>query len=312
MGTFNSPMQSMTWEEDGVYQAAAAASHATEYTCTDYTGSGKLLSMGWYQDGETAWDCYNTITIDGNAHTWDGNVVNLLCGLAFCNSQTGGKSITVPLGLEFQTSLLVKFANDAAGAHILAGQTMYGILSEEYHREIILAGQPLPNRDYVYPFDVMLVHFCEKVVGGQPEGHRSNKIQFPQAEVVDIGEGKVFALGFNTTVKAQRYDRTLAPFNGTKQITLEDEVFDLPVVNGIIQANKIPFMIGNRDFWNRFTNAEQETLVGHANAKVQSLLFDIRLRAKINLRWPKLVAALNAMESAGILSAGRAAQILTV
>lgn len=60
--------------------------------------------------------------------------------------------------------------------------------------------------------------------------------------------------------------------------------------------------------WDAFTEAEQESLVNHANAKVKRFLYELRLRDTLNLTKVGLVLA--ALEAAGILAAGRAAEII--
>jgi hypothetical protein len=66
--------------------------------------------------------------------------------------------------------------------------------------------------------------------------------------------------------------------------------------------------ITSLNFWNRLTNAEQEALIASNNAKVQRLLFEMRLRPVLPVA--KLTIILNAMELAGLLAPGRAAEIL--
>ena len=296
----------MTWEEDYLNANAGSPVDGTWYEVTNYSGQGILMGVG--QSNDTTQTGELRITADSNAHTIVKASLEIVRDMFTGTNNDDGH---IPMCLEFNATLVVEIRRDG-DTNALRGWAHYGILSEEYKREIIPAGDPLPMRDYTYPYDVMVIHFCEKVVDGQPNGHLSSKIQFPQSEIINVGAGQVQEVAFNTTVKGPRYDYAQSNFTGTKQITVEDEVFDLPITNGIITPDSIPFMITNKAFWGRFTSAEQETLVAHTNKKVKALLYEIRMRPKINLRWSKLITAINAMENAGIIGAGRAAEILAV
>ena len=68
-----------------------------------------------------------------------------------------------------------------------------------------------------------------------------------------------------------------------------------------------------RALWERFTDNEQETLVSHAHPKVKRFIMEMQMNANsiVNLvENPFVARAINAMEAAGILDAGRAAEIL--
>lgn len=82
---------------------------------------------------------------------------------------------------------------------------------------------------------------------------------------------------------------------------------------GIFSEPPIPepiTTISNIDLWDRFLEAEQVNLVNHTNSKAKKFLFELRLRSQLDLINSKLISAINALESAGIIGAGRAEEVL--
>ena len=84
-----------------------------------------------------------------------------------------------------------------------------------------------------------------------------------------------------------------------------------PAIGDFVEPPVAPRYVTNEMFWDRFTNAEKEDLVDHSNRKVRLFLYELRIRSRINLDNAALATILTAMENAGILSAGRAAEILS-
>lgn len=210
MTAINTGFKSMTLEEDGLWQAAATANHGTLYTITNYSGSGSLFQIGYYNAGG-ATDGYFEITTDGNALTWDVNSVSAQNAIAFTFNHNGTADyLTYMFNLEFDTSLLVKMANDDGAGQNISGQTLYGKGSKEYKRKIVSAGNKLHKRDEVYTsMDVMEIHF------DGPTG-KSSKIQFPNYrpiwEKVDTWfdrqgfmHGQLVKGEFETAQVAERY-----------------------------------------------------------------------------------------------------------
>jgi len=69
--------------------------------------------------------------------------------------------------------------------------------------------------------------------------------------------------------------------------------------------------ISGNTLWNRFSEEEQENLIDSANKKIKRFLYELRIRPRFCLTDPKLINAVNALESAGIIDEGRAAVILS-
>jgi hypothetical protein len=110
-------------------------------------------------------------------------------------------SYKINYSLEFKSSLKVEVRRDG-DTNAIRCWASYGILSEEFKREVIPAGKELPNRNYTYPFDVMVVWF-------RGSHGVSNKVQFPSGYKIDLSfQGDGTPVGdlkkavFNTTVKS--------------------------------------------------------------------------------------------------------------
>lgn len=69
-------------------------------------------------------------------------------------------------------------------------------------------------------------------------------------------------------------------------------------------------IITNLELWNRFTEAEKETLVGSTTAKVKKFLYELRMIGSVDLTDNRIITAINALETAGMIGAGRAEEIL--
>lgn len=84
------------------------------------------------------------------------------------------------------------------------------------------------------------------------------------------------------------------------------EIFSEPPVSKPIT------IIPNIILWDRFIETEKETLLGSANKKIKKFLYELRIRSEFDLADQKLIDAINAFESAGIIGANRAKEILII
>ncbi len=64
------------------------------------------------------------------------------------------------------------------------------------------------------------------------------------------------------------------------------------------------------EFWHRFTQSEKEDLTDSSNKKIKAFLYELRLFDPVQLTDSRLITAINALETAGIIAAGRSAVIL--
>jgi len=307
-GTFNSPMQSMTWEEDVKVQTPV---DGTWYEITNYSGVGRLMQVGAYAAVTATAEL--RITTDGNAHILPKTTWITATGAVGAVEQMfrGGAAAYTGFNfnLEFTTTLVIEIRRDG-DTNDLVGWASYGILSKEFKREIIPAGQPIPDRNgtprpKTYPFDLMLIWF-------QGSHGISNKIQFPCAADIDFGQGKLLVPSFDLTVGNGRYKYAQSAESKTIQRIIDGKEYAIDIVKGVVAASTVPFLITNEDFWDRFLESEQDDLVDSANKKVKRFLYELRMTPKINLKNAKLIGAITLAESAGILTPGRAAQILMI
>lgn len=314
MATWNSRMESMTWEEDYQDLNSGTIVDGTWYECTNYSGIGRLdIIAAWFDTTTNTGEI--RMTLDSNAHIITkvplANVITKRFG-----SGDGASTVVWPLALEFQATLVIEGRRDG-DTNDIEMWASYGILSEEFLREVIPAnnvvldrnGNPRKNLDgsyKTYPYDVMLVWF-------RGSHGVSNKVEHPKPHVVDMSEKKLYTTAFDTNLANPRYAKTLDQTpNVTKRVMVDGEMVQVRFQNGVAVAGDVPVFIRQDALWDRFTAAEQETLVNHNNAKVKTLLYELRIRQKVNLLHPQLFTALNGLETAGILGAGRAAEILTV
>lgn len=301
MGVFNSPMQSMTYTEDGIAQAGAAAAKASYYTVTNYSsGGGRLMLVGYYNASANTADAVVRITIDGgSAITWDADSIADECANMF--QGIGGGYLSLPLNLEFTTSLLVEIANDNVGVQNIRGQTHYGVLSKEVERRVIPAGSPLPGREYTEAVDVM----CIMIQSG---GGLASRLIYPTSQRVDLSQGKVLEYDFNTDLNGPVRSWIQSNFTGSMKTVLNGELITIDVVNGVIQV--VPEFIRAIDFWDRFTEAEQEDLHDSNHKKAKNFMCRFKMKKHINLAEAKMITAVRNLESGKFIAPGRADEIL--
>lgn len=224
---------SMAWEEDYLNANAGTPADGTWYTCTDYSGKGRLFMVGMYtvttQTGEVK------ITSDGDAHTLAKATVALINYMA---AGLAAGYYNFPFSLEFKSSLKVEGRRDG-DSNALTMWTSYGILSEEFKREIIPAGGTLPGRDYTYPMDVMVIWF-------QGSHGISNKIQFlpsPNVSLLYDPDGNPIGgeckeAKYIKTVKGPRVSWEKP--KGSKDIVViaEGKQYNIKTVDGVVTEAK--------------------------------------------------------------------------
>jgi len=169
MATWGSGLIPMTYEYDTDSRTPV---QNTWYTITDYTGLGRLDTVGIFC-GQSA---EFRITLDGTAKTFTGADFDMVH-----TSLTYGyhsDSFVTPMSQEFTSSLKVEYRN-IDGTDSLKGYVGYGICSHEISRAIYPADSEIPGRKYTYPFPVMLIEF---------EGNmgKSSKIQFLPSEKLKL------------------------------------------------------------------------------------------------------------------------------
>lgn len=294
----------MTPVYDDAYNAALADNAAI--TVVNYSsGAGRLSTIGWYQ-GDSQTEVGVGINIDGGGEDIaELDDTNILCAHSYGVQYAVVLSGVAYFNLEFQSSLVVKCYNrDGAGAKAVGGSSWYGILSEEVERLVIPAGSPLPHRDYVESEDVL----CIMIRGG--DGRIGSRLVYPIGEKINIDAGEVQESQFLTELKGPVRQFVKKAVTGSRQIIIDGTYYDISVNDGVIELESIPYLITNVALWDRFTADEQEALIGHTNPKVMVFMHELKVRNKINLRWAKLITAINTMETAGLIGQGRAAEIL--
>ncbi|RLC86929.1 MAG: hypothetical protein DRJ03_07490 [Chloroflexi bacterium] len=70
--------------------------------------------------------------------------------------------------------------------------------------------------------------------------------------------------------------------------------------------------ITTSEFMDRFTEAEQDALVGSDIIAIKRMLFDFQIRPYIDLTHEKTITAVNALAAIDIIEAGRVSEILEV
>jgi len=239
---------------DQITQVAATGSHGTLYTVTNYTGQGVLCAVGQYHATSSV-DCYFDLTIDGTNETWDAN------GVTSANAPFAGgaNSVIVPFGgVRFDTSLLIKVANDNAGAADITGVCVYGIGSKEIGREVISAGNPIPagtsycklhgtdRNEEVYDQDVMVITYLTD--HGPNKGNISKRVIFPRADMVRVNidpltgkvSGQLKKQVFNVAVGGSLFTKEDLLDDREEVVEVHGVQYRVNVLKGVMQANKIP------------------------------------------------------------------------
>ena len=294
MGTFNSPMQSMTPVYDDAWEAALADQAAA--TIVNYSsGAGRLSYLVWFHE-DSEKEVEIGINIDGGGEVKaDLDATNTNIPLGFQGS-AGGTSAFASLNLEFTSSCVLKIYNDdGAAAKNTGGGVFYGILSHEVERLIIPAGDPLPDRNYTEPADVL----CIMIQGG--DGRLASRLVYPINQKIDTQNQEVQDSEFLTAINGPTRQYVKNAFTGTEKLIIDGVYYDLTVSNGVIELASIPNLITKEAFLDRFTSDEQAEIIfqsrEHATAAVrkglQDFIFQIQARNKINLRWSQLITKVN-------------------
>lgn len=274
MATWNSKLLSMTLEHDFLNANGGTPVSGTWYEVTNYSGSGRVTA--WGIDLDTT---YNTgevrITTDGNAYTISKTDLYNLLDL---NGTGSSGEIIFSESLEFTETLVMEVRRDGDTNNIVAFMK-YGILSEEWKREIIPANDPVPDKDgnprtVTYNDDVMLVWFCKKVIDGQPTGHISNKVvKLPKHKLsVSSGNGtingQVVVPAFNTTVNGERLSwstSTDSSYDGIYSVKHNGESYSMTIEDGVGSCERIQ-RLAVGDFLGRFDLADELPAIIAASA----------------------------------------------
>ena len=296
---------------DDVY-SAALADQAFATVVNYSSGAGRLSAISWYH--EDLWHETSVgINIDGA-----GEVLaapgDAKSGEGWQSGEAQKYGGAAPFNLEFTSSLVVRVKNnDGAAAKNTGGAAWYGILSHEVERLIIPAGDPLPDRNYTEPMDVL----CIMIDSGSD--NLASRLVYPINQKIDTEKEEVQDSEFLTTINGPTRQFVKNAFTGIEKLIIDGVYYDLTVNNGVIELTSIPNLITREAFLDRFTSAEQAEIIfqsrEHATAAVrkglQDLMFQIQTRNKINLRWGQLITKVNQLESFGLIGAGRADEILT-
>ena len=96
--------------------------------------------------------------------------------------------------------------------------------------------------------------------------------------------------------------------NVTGQTAYENNYYDLN--SQTVSAEPTHFIITNYEFWDRFTQAEQEDLLDHTNKQIKWAVNWLQFNPTVDIKKTKVINAINALETAGVIGTGRAAEIL--
>lgn len=247
----NTAFRSMKVEIDKMSQASAAADHATLYTVADYSGAGILTLIGQRVATGGGICAYIEATLDnGTAETSEFQTTGTHTTIARVP-----EGVVLNFNAEFSSALKVRIANNhATNAYNIHGLVTYQHLSEEIRREIIEANQPLPNRDYTYPFDVLVVYYA---TGGSSIKFLSSAQLITSFDSQGKLQGKMIQPVYNTAalgVAGKDYNPTAPKFSvqdlvedGTVDVVLSDldgypgaHTFKVPIVKGVIDNTYLP------------------------------------------------------------------------
>lgn len=239
---------------DVLDQASAAANHTTLYTVATYSGEGVLCAVGELNATSVS-ACYLSITIDSTEEIYDATLTSGI----FWNG-TGSNSLIIPFGgIKFNTSLLVKIANDDGSTANIQGACVYGTSSVEYYRQIIPAGEIIPagtnyqklygvsyRIDEIYDTDVMVITYLTQ--HGKSAGNLSTRVIFPREDRVKISidpitgkvSGKLQKTVFNMSPHMPFWKYEDSNEDCEQIIEVNDTKYRINVLNGIAQTQKIP------------------------------------------------------------------------
>lgn len=241
MGVFNPNIRSMTPIFDAVYQAGAAANHSVLYTVTDFSGKGICSNVGIYLAKDAGTGHYIQLTVDGAAPgIMDVNAVQSTNVVLMAASVgVAGFVITIPLVLEFDTSIKFEMGNDESSTYNLTGVLVYHSFSEEYQRTLHPAGSQIPdahggNRPDVMTIDVMLVWYKSK------DGSISNRMIVTQNKMPLIDENAITGIiqktQFETTLNGPLWTKVTDNRNVQIDLIFKDKIYQANFVNGILDA----------------------------------------------------------------------------
>ena len=221
----------------------ASAAHHFLHTTEDYVGSGVLYGVYVGCNATVATFPYIQIyiTTDGSGDSFypGGNAMYNECGSGLINALYKNNS-NVIMELEFKESLKTQFKHYDSAARNYGVLTNYGIFSHETQREIISAGNSLPDRSQIYETDVMLVHYTG-------EYGLSNRVIFPKEDFIDLDadaqgvlSGQLKRKVFNTTLNEDLF--TIEDLNESKEtsIFINFQEYIVTIESGILYNAGLP------------------------------------------------------------------------
>lgn len=256
MAIINSKLMSMTYEEDYVNANGGTPVSTTWYPVSDYSGSGIISSISIYapttQTGE-----YRISTDGGSTHSVAQSILETV------RAGTGATDFyTINVYIEFQTAFTFDIRRDG-DTNAIHAWVNYAHLSDEFKREIIPAGQPIPNKNAIdgqsleyypsldesmyrpttYDKDIMLVWFTG-------ENGISNKIEWLPEEKVVVGyesdgtpNGILKRPSYNLDLKKPRISWAKSTKNTSKIISLLDgKDYEVSIKSGTLDSTKLPKM----------------------------------------------------------------------
>lgn len=107
--------------------------------------------------------------------------------------------------------------------------------------------------------------------------------------------------------------RTLQIDPAKEQVTLDGSIDGFDIVN-TPEAPVIPIILSKITFMNRFTDTELATIltVAKTNIAIEVFVKKLDLADTVTINGADAITGVNAMETYGLIGAGRAAEILTI
>ncbi len=322
MGSFNPNIRSMTPVFDQIYQATAAANHASLYTVTDFSGKGICSHVGENFTAQDITDFYIQFTVDGATPVvLDTGAItsgHAVWNFSLILGSNSPKSINLLLLLEFDTSLKIEVANDNAATKNIVGGCAYHSFSEEYQRTLHAAGSQIPdahdgNRPDAMPIDVMLVWYQSK------DGSISNRMVVTLNKMPLIDEdaisGVIQKTQFETTLNSPLFSKVTDARDVQMDIGIKGYSYQADFVNGVLNPASLVLLdreIRKEDFMDRFTLNELEAVELKAETvpRLRAVMSKISYMDKINLDAGKLGQLLDYLVAQSIIDTSRKTEIL--
>lgn len=126
-----------------------------------------------------------------------------------------------------------------------------------------------------------------------------------------------FTVAVSTDARSAALAKALAAYNASAAQQLLQQEFIQKLIDGQMDGLVAAYLktdLSNLDFLNRFTQAERIAIrtAAASNAAVADYLAMQTAASGISLIDPRTIEGVNALEAAGLIAAGRAAQILAL